>query len=202
MESNQKASQRERNIVLDLMYQEKYISQKQRDEAKAKPLKDTLKLQDAQAGCSASGDAAFFCDYVTKKILNSKEFGKTIEERKKLLYEGGLDIYTTMDVNANSAAMKAARAAIPADDASKMEVMMAAIKPGTGEVLGFGINKIYDTSPEANNDPARTAMNFAVDQIDGGGSGFPVAPHGSRSTWWPGCARGTRSTRCCRLRAS
>lgn len=70
------------------MYQEEYISQKQRDEAKAKPLKDTLKLQDAQAGCSASGDAAFFCDYVTKKILNSKEFGKTIEERKKLLYEG------------------------------------------------------------------------------------------------------------------
>ena len=199
VESNQKASQRERNIVLDLMYQEKYISQKQRDEAKAKPLKDTLKLQDAQAGCSASGDAAFFCDYVTKKILNSKEFGKTIEERKKLLYEGGLDIYTTMDVNANSAAMKAARAAIPADDASKMEVMMAAIKPGTGEVLGFGINKIYDTSPEANNDPARTAMNFAVDQIDGGGRS---APHGSRSTWWPGCARGTRSTRCCRLRAS
>ena len=51
--------------------------------------------------------------------------------------------------NANSAAMKAARAAIPADDASKMEVMMAAIKPGTGEVLGFGINKIYDTSPES-----------------------------------------------------
>lgn len=85
-----------------------------------------------------------------------------------------------MDVNANSAAMKAARAAIPADDASKMEVMMAAIKPGTGEVLGFGINKIYDTSPEANNDPARTAMNFAVDQIDGGGSGFPVG-----STWKP-----------------
>ena len=69
VESNQKASQRERNIVLDLMYQEEYISQKQRDEAKAKPLKDTLKLQDAQAGCSASGDAAFFCDYVTKKIL-------------------------------------------------------------------------------------------------------------------------------------
>ena len=180
VESNQEASQRERNIVLDLMYQEKCISQKQRDEAKAKPLKDTLKLQDAQAGCSASGDAAFFCDYVTKKILNSKEFGKTTEERKKLLYEGGLDIYTTMDVNANSAAMKAARAAIPADDASKMEVMMAAIKPGTGEVLGFGINKIYDTSPEANNDPARTAMNFAVDQIDGGGSGFPVG-----STWKP-----------------
>ena len=82
-----------------------------------------------------------------------------------------------MDVNANSAAMKAARAAIPADDASKMEVMMAAIKPGTGEVLGFGINKIYDTSPEANNDPARTAMNFAVDRIDGGGSGFPGRLH-------------------------
>ncbi|MFC5221424.1 transglycosylase domain-containing protein [Bifidobacterium leontopitheci] len=180
VESNIPQTTKYRDIVLDLMLQEKYITQKQHDEAKAMKVKDTLKLQSVQAGCDASGDAAFFCDYVTKKILNSEEFGKDAATRKKLLYEGGLDIYTTMDVKANQAAMNAARKAIPANDPSGFEVMMAAIRPGTGEVLGFGINKTYDTSPNANNDSSKTAMNYAVDQIDGGGSGFPTG-----STWKP-----------------
>ncbi|RSX53435.1 carboxypeptidase [Bifidobacterium goeldii] len=180
VESNQPESQKQRNIVLDLMLQEGYITQKEHDEAKATPIADTLNVQTVSAGCSAAGDAAYFCDYVTKKILNSSEFGKDAATRRKLLYEGGLDIYTTMDVAANTAAMNAARNAIPADDASQFEVMLAAIRPGTGEVLGFGINKIYDTSPEATGDPSKSAMNYAVDEIDGGGTGFPVG-----STWKP-----------------
>ena len=44
---------------------------------------------------------------MTTKILNSEEFGETEADRQKLLNEGGLDIYTTMDVNANNAAMQA-----------------------------------------------------------------------------------------------
>jgi len=103
---NVKASQEQRDIVLDLMRQENYITQRQYDEYKAKPLDQMLHVQSADAGCQAAGDAAFFCDYVTKQILNSKEFGKSQEERNKLLKEGGLDIYTTMDVNANAAAME------------------------------------------------------------------------------------------------
>lgn len=174
-----KTSQEQRNIVLDLMLQQGYISQKQHEEAKAKPLQDMLHVQSADAGCQAAGDAAFFCDYVTKQILNSKEFGKTQEDRNKLLKEGGLDIYTTMDVNANAAAMKAARDTIPVDDPSGFEVTLAAIRPGTGEVLGFGINRIYDATQNSGGG-TRTAINYAVDQVDGGGWGFPVG-----STWKP-----------------
>ncbi|MCT6874517.1 MAG: transglycosylase domain-containing protein, partial [Bifidobacterium sp.] len=176
---NVKASQEQRDIVLDLMRQENYITQRQYDENKAKPLDQMLHVQSVDAGCQAAGDAAFFCDYVTKQILNSKEFGKSQEERNKLLKEGGLDIYTTMDVNANAAAMKAARDTIPVDDRSGFEVTIASIRPGTGEVLGFGINRIYDATQNSGGG-TRTAINYAVDQVDGGGWGFPVG-----STWKP-----------------
>ena len=173
------ASQEQRNIVLDLMLQEHYIDQEQHDQARSKPLEEMLHVQSVDAGCQAAGDAAFFCDYVTKQILNSKEFGKTQEDRNKLLKEGGLDIYTTMDVDANAAAMQAARDTIPVDDPSGFEVTMAAIRPGTGEVLGFGINRIYDATQNSGGG-TRTAINYAVDQVDGGGWGFPVG-----STWKP-----------------
>ena len=180
IESNQKTAEEQRNIVLDLMLQEKFITKTQHDKAKATPLKDTLNIQSVQQGCQVAGDAAFFCSYVTNQILNSKEFGKTAQARQKLLNEGGLEIYTTMDVNANNAAMKAARDTIPVDDPTGFEVTIAAIKPGTGEVLGFGINRTYDATDAAKTDPTRTSVNYAVDQKDGGGIGFNVG-----STWKP-----------------
>lgn len=180
IESNQKTSEEQRNIVLDLMLQEKFITKAQHDKAKATPLKDTLNIQSVQQGCQVAGDAAFFCSYVTNQILNSKEFGNTAQARQKLLNEGGLEIYTTMDVNANNAAMKAARDTIPVDDPTGFEVTIAAVKPGTGEVLGFGINRTYDATDAAKTDPTRTSINYAVDQKDGGGIGFNVG-----STWKP-----------------
>lgn len=180
IEANQKTSEEQRNIVLDLMLQEKFITKAQHDKAKATPLKDTLNIQSVQQGCQVAGDAAFFCSYVTNQILNSKEFGNTAQARQKLLNEGGLEIYTTMDVNANNAAMKAARDTIPVDDPTGFEVTIAAVRPGTGEVLGFGINRTYDATDAAKTDPTRTSINYAVDQKDGGGIGFNVG-----STWKP-----------------
>ncbi len=179
--ANQKTAQEQRNIVLDLMYQQGFITKKQRDTAKAQPIASTLDIQDVSAaGCQEAGDAAFFCNYVTNQILNSKVFGKTQVARQKLLNEGGLDIYSTMDVNANASAMKVARETIPVHDSSGFEVAIAAIQPGTGKVLGFGINRTYDATASAKNDSTRTSINYAVDEKDGGGLGWNVG-----STWKP-----------------
>ncbi|WEV75656.1 transglycosylase domain-containing protein [Bifidobacterium sp. ESL0800] len=180
--ANQPETQKQRNIVLDLMLQQHFISQSDHDKFRAEPIANTLNLQDnsTQVGCQVAGDAGFFCDYATKQILNSKEFGKTEADRTKLLNEGGLSIYTTMDVHANADAMQAARDTIPVDDPSGFEVTIAAIKPGTGEVLGFGINRIYDPTDAAKSDPTHTAVNYAVDEKDGGSSGWGVG-----STWKP-----------------
>ena len=182
IEENQPEAQKQRNIVLDLMLRQGFINKKEHDTAVATPLKNTLNVQRevSKIGCQAAGDAAFFCDYVTKRILHSREFGKTAVAREKLLTEGGLDIYTTMDLRASKAAMKAARDTIPVNDKSGFEVSIAAIKPGTGEVLAFGSNRIYDASDAARSDPTHTALNYAVDERDGGGLGWQIG-----STWKP-----------------
>ena len=72
------------------------------------------------------------------------------------------------------------RNTIPPDDPSGMEIAIAAVKPGTGEVLGFGLNRHYDATPEAANDATKTSQNYAVDAIDGGGSGWTIG-----SSWKP-----------------
>jgi penicillin-binding protein len=182
IEANQPEAQKQRNIVLDLMLRQGFINKKEHDSAVAIPLKNTLNVQRevSKIGCQAAGDSAFFCDYVTKRILHSREFGKTAVAREKLLTEGGLDIYTTMDLRASKAAMKAARDTIPVNDKSGFEVSIAAIKPGTGEVLAFGSNRIYDASDAARSDPTHTALNYAVDERDGGGLGWQIG-----STWKP-----------------
>ena len=180
VEENQKESENQRNIVLKLMLQEGYITQKQYTEAVNTPLKDTLKAQDVNVGCQDTGDYAYFCDFVVHRIQNSEEFGKTRAERNKLLQEGGLKIVTTLDVEANSTMMETARNTIPPDDPSGMEIAMAAVKPGTGEVLSFGLNRHYDATPAAANDPTKTSQNYAVDLADGGGSGWTIG-----STWKP-----------------
>ena len=180
VEENQKESENQRNIVLKLMLQEGYITQKQYTEAVNTPLKDTLKAQDVNVGCQDTGDYAYFCDFVVHRIQNSEEFGKTRAERNKLLQEGGLKIVTTLDVEANSTMMETARNTIPPDDPSCMEIAMAAVKPGTGEVLSFGLNRYYDATPAAANDPTKTSQNYAVDLADGGGSGWTIG-----SSWKP-----------------
>lgn len=179
-EENQKESENQRNIVLKLMLQEGYITQDQYTEAVNTPLKDTLKVQSVNVGCQDTGDYAYFCDFVVRRIQNSEEFGKTRAERNKLLQEGGLKIVTTLDVEANSMMMDTARRTIPPDDPSGMEIAMAAVKPGTGEVLGFGLNRHYDATPAAANDPTKTSQNYAVDLVDGGGSGWTIG-----SSWKP-----------------
>lgn len=179
--ANQPESQRQRDIVLKLMNQQGYIDKAEYEKDIATPLVDTLDVQDVSHGCmAASYDAGFFCDFVVHKIENSSEFGKTAADREKLLQEGGLKIVTTLDIDANTEMMAQANKTIPANDPSGMEIAIASVKPGTGEVLGFGLNRQYDTTEAANTDQTKSAMNYAVDQVDGGGRGFPIG-----SSWKP-----------------
>ncbi|WP_368110441.1 transglycosylase domain-containing protein, partial [Bifidobacterium adolescentis] len=180
VEANQKEAEHQRNIVLQLMHDQGYItSEKEFKDAINTPLKDTLNLQDVSSGCqSAIENTGFFCSYVVNQILKNKAFGKDDEAREKLLKEGGLKIVTTLDRNANNAAMQAANSTVPATDPSGFEVMIAAVKPGTGEILSFGINRTYDATDDARTDETKTSMNYMVDQEDGGGMGFNVG-----STW-------------------
>ncbi|RSX55550.1 membrane carboxypeptidase [Bifidobacterium dolichotidis] len=178
---NQPEAEKQRNMTLKQMKEQGFITQEQYEDAVKQPIAETLHVQDVSRGCMAANyDAGFFCDYVVHKIENSPEFGKTKEERQRLLQEGGLKIVTTLDIDANQLMMQTANETIPANDPSGMEIVMASVKPGTGEVLGFGMNRTYDATERAATDPTRASMNYAVDQVDGGGRGFPIG-----SSWKP-----------------
>ena len=47
-------------------------------------------------------------------------------------------------------------------------------------MLSFGLNRYYDATPAAANDPTKTSQNYAVDLADGGGSGWTIG-----SSWKP-----------------
>ncbi|WP_101617049.1 transglycosylase domain-containing protein [Bifidobacterium margollesii] len=175
---NPKEAQKQRDITLDLMSEWGFVSKKQTDAAKKIPLAKTLKVKDVAVGCQAAGNAAYFCDYALRQIESAPEFGKTLDDRKKLLKEGGLNIYTTLDVNAQNAAWNAVRNNLPENDPSGYENILAAVKPGTGEVLALAQNRTYDVNGAPGT--TRTSMNYAVDRADGGGDGFQVG-----STWKP-----------------
>lgn len=163
------AAQQQRDLVLDLMQYQGYATAEQVKEAKAVSIADMLNVQSVPVGCQTAGNAAYFCDYVVNKILQSPQFGETQEDRRKLLYQGGLNITTTMDATAQRAASQSVRAVIPEDDPSGIESVLAAIKPGTGEVLALAQNRTYDASAGASG--THTAINYAVNQADGGGQG-------------------------------
>lgn len=170
--TNPDEAQKQRDVVLNLMVETGFATQKDADAAKAIPMKDMLKVKEVPVGCQTAGNAAYFCDYVVHQILQSDSFGKTADDRKRLLYQGGLNIYTTMDVNAQTAAWNAVTGQIPVDDPSGVENMLAAIQPGTGKVLALVQNRTYDATESAG--ATSTSLNYTVDQQDGGGTGFGI----------------------------
>ncbi|MCO7274573.1 MULTISPECIES: transglycosylase domain-containing protein [Cellulosimicrobium] len=171
-------AQKRRDIVLNQMYQQGYITREEYDTGRARPIADTLSVQPLEAGCQASGGSAFFCDYVTKIIMSDPVFGETKEERQTLLYRGGLDIYTTLDPAMQAAAEQHASAAVPADDPSQIEDAIVTVEPGTGKILAMAQNRAFDNTQEPA--PNTTAVNYSVDQAHGSSNGFSPG-----STWKP-----------------
>lgn len=168
---NPKNSEQQRNIVLDQMRQYGFASAKDVAAAKSVPISQMLHPSSTPIGCEAAGNAAFFCDYVTRVILNSDEFGKTAEQRRRLLYQGGLSIVTTLDKTAQDDAYNTVVKYDPVNDRSGIETMLSAVKPGTGEVLAMVQNRNYSTT---SNQGTSTSINYNVDQRWGGGSGFAI----------------------------
>lgn len=167
---NPDEAQKQRDIVLDLMVECGYATQEEADAAKAVNVSDMLHVKNVPVGCQTAGDAAFFCDYVVRQIENSDVFGETRSARQKLLYEGGLNIYTTMDTTAEELANKAVRDGIPENDSSGFEAALAAVEPGTGKVIALAINRTYNALASASD--TETSINYAVPQADGGGNGW------------------------------
>lgn len=168
------ANQDRRNWVLDRMLAEGKISQQQHDEAQGQPV--TPKITPAVSGCETAGGSAFFCDYVTWVIKNDKAFGETEDERWAAFVRGGWKIMTTLDLDAQAAAVASLNANVPkivpegdiAGSAVSVEV-------GTGRILTMAQSKDYSADPEVVKTGANyTSVNFNTDSNYGSSTGFPV----------------------------
>ena len=171
-----KAEER-RNTVLGLMHDQGKITDEEYQTGIATPLASTLVIgQLAGVGCVAANavsSAGYFCDYVTKIIINDPAFGETKPDRSRLLYRGGLTITTTLDRGLQAMADEEVKAGIPVDDPSGVGSAISVVQPGTGYVLAMAQNRNYGpSSPEPGS--RSTLVNYNTDNMYGSASGFPT----------------------------
>ena len=97
---NGNASKKRRLLTLNLMKKFGYISESEYEKATGENLKNHMK----PAGGVAEGYITHFTDFVSKQVVEDlKEKGYTRTQAKKMLYTGGLRVYTSMNTQAQKA---------------------------------------------------------------------------------------------------
>ncbi|MEV4094536.1 transglycosylase domain-containing protein [Streptosporangium saharense] len=152
-----------RNIVLSRMAELGKITQQEATEAKEKKL--GYKDVEVPGGCDES-PYPYFCLYAQNELLNDESFGKTPEDRRKLLQRGGLTIKTTLDPKMQSASEKAIRKFVKASD--KPVAAQAMVVPGTGAIRAMAASRDFGRNKKKN----QMSYNLAGDVQHGGGTGF------------------------------
>ncbi|MEJ7689498.1 MAG: transglycosylase domain-containing protein [Nocardioidaceae bacterium] len=157
------AARNRRNTVIAKMLDLHVITTRQANKAAASPL--GLKVREGSNGCLNSR-APLFCQYLQKYLLASPALGKTVEERRRALYGGGLTIRTTWDPRFQRAADESVAKHVYATD--QVIGGLAMVEPGTGYVRALA------QSRPMGRDKAKgeTFENYVVPTQYGGTSGF------------------------------
>ena len=163
---NPEQAQQRRNIVLQRMYEQHHLTLAEYTTYANTPIESTLNPTSPKFSCAASDLAPFFCDYVTKVITQDPAFRG---EGKRLLYNGGLKIVTTLDPTMQGYANDAVRSTVPLDDPSGIEDALVALDVTTGNILSMAQNRDFDPTSKA---PYSTAINLSVGRNEGGSRGF------------------------------
>ena len=173
--ANPENSLTRRNLVLDHMLDQGMIDAKQHADAVASKIE--LKLQPNRNSCTTAIRAEYFCEYVAKLFINDPAYGKTAEDRLKVLKQGGLTITTTLDPVLQDAAQAQFANFAPIDNnPDKVGQAIVTVQPKTGKILAMAQNSKL-APPEGQ---WKTDYNFAVDRLDakgqslGGSGGFDV----------------------------
>lgn len=137
--------------VLDRMVAEGFIT---KDEAKS-AAEQELKLvrKKVSYGNCASSKYPSYCQYVLDYLSKSPRLGETQEERDTILAKGGLHIKTYM----NPKTMDRINEELSNSFGNDYRIVAPAsvVQPGTGGVLGFGVNREYGEGE------GKTTLNLA-----------------------------------------
>lgn len=174
--NNYEANQDRRDVILRAMYAEGYLTQEERDRALAIPVDSNfVNLSPPTNGCLVAHEyARFFCDYVVKNVQNFESLGATPEERENRWRLGGLDVYTTLNLQLQEVTQDRVWEIAP-NDVERFELGGAAIsvENSTGRVITMAQNKIFNDTEDGGGITS-TAVNFTTDRPFGGSSGFQV----------------------------
>lgn len=142
------AALRRRDLVLGRMLANDYITQEEYDDSIAQPIE---LVQDVPL-LEQRYPAAYFVEDVKQWFLDNPDFGPTRQARTQLLFEGGLDIHTTVDLDLQAKAEAAIEEILP-DNGTNPDA--AAVVIGTtpeddGQVLvQVGGRDFFGDSPNA-----------------------------------------------------
>ncbi len=164
--ANPKIAQVRRNVVLDRMAGQAFITPAQAETAKAIPIAKTLKPKSLENGCAQS-KYPFYCDFIINQIKNDAKYGATVADREDLIKRGGLIIKSALDLKVQESAQRAVDSRVPPKDPSKKAAAIAMVQPGTGEVLAMAQNRRWGTKGTG-----VTTYNYAADAADGGTIGM------------------------------
>ncbi|MBR7837953.1 penicillin-binding protein [Actinospica durhamensis] len=151
-----------RNVVLEDMAKQGYLTEKQAQADEAQPL--NLKPGDQENGCIAAGSKAFFCTYVYNSFIQDPAYGATVQARENLWNQGGLVIKTTLVPQDQYAAQRAVNDHTHATD--KVATALAMVVPGSGAITAIAQSKPMGSGA------GQTYVDLAADTGHGGGEGY------------------------------
>jgi membrane peptidoglycan carboxypeptidase len=142
-----------RNLVIERMATEGYLTAAERDAAIATPIE--LVRSAAPTGCADSA-YPFYCDLVREELMTNVAFGETPEARAEAFRRGGVTLTTALDRRVADASLAAATAALGPDN--EFGTGTATVIPGTGQIAAVGQNHTW----------ARTQVVYATSQAQPG----------------------------------
>lgn len=130
--------------VLNRMFEEGYITEKERDDAANAPL--NIDKNSDSIGTCRNSEYQFYCQYVFDYIRSSPRYGETVEEREALITKGGLTIKTHLDKELTSIAEE--QLANDYGSTNRIAVPVAIVNNANGGVSVMTSNRKYGANPE------------------------------------------------------
>lgn len=172
-ENGYERSRERRDYVLSSMLEHTKITKEEYRNAIETPVEPII--TNPSTGCStAVGGSGYFCDYVTWIVKNDPVFGESPDDRLATLSQGGLNIYTTLDLGLQSVSEAAINNYIPKSmNNGNIGSASISVQPATGRILAMAQNKDYSSDPSVLAQGTNwSSVNYNTDKESGGSSGF------------------------------
>jgi len=176
LKANYAANEKRRDVILDFMYTEHYITRAEWQSAKATKVDDKfVHLSKPTQGClNATPGYQFVCDDTVNRILNGNIAGLGTNKAEGIAKwnAGGYKVYVSIVPALQDAANSIVKQYAPPDAAfTNLGATAVSTEVGTGRIVVMAQNKNYNNDPK-NIQPSTTSVNFADDKIYGGSIGF------------------------------